>query len=121
MYKSVKKQKLLIKTNIVNILSYDAFRLIFDYLDYETVYTIIRKVCKRLKMYVDSYMQPNEIFLSSAGREIPNQIHYYLNCAAKQKILVRENLARPSVKQSSKAIKHMIGNSVSGFVYKEKI
>ena len=121
MYKNIKKQKLLIKRNIVNILSYDAFRLIFDYLDYETLYSIIRKVCKRLKMYVDSYMKPNEIYLSSAGREIPNQIYYYLDCAAKQKILVRENLARPLVNQPSKNIKHMIGNLVSGAVYKDKI
>ena len=121
MYKNIKKQKLLIKRNIVNILSYDAFRLIFDYLDYETVYSIIRKVCKRLKMYVDSYIQPSEIFLSSAGREIPNQIHYYFDCPAKQKILVRENLARPSVNQSSKPMKYMIGNTVSGAVYKDKI
>ena len=111
MYKNMKKQKLLIKRNIVNILSYDAFRLIFDYLDYETVYSIIRKVCKRLKMYVDSYIQPSEIFLSSAGREIPNQIHYYFDCPAKQKLLVRENLARPSVNQSSKPMKYMIENS----------
>jgi len=121
MYKNTKKQKLLIKRNIINILSYDAFRLIFDYLDYETVYTIIRKVCKRLKIYVDSYLQPNEIFLSSAGREIPNKIYLYLDCAAKQKILVLENLTRPPVNQLSKTIKHKIGNLVPGYVYKDKI
>ena len=114
----IKRKKLENQRNIVQVLTYDVFRLIFKYLDNETVYNIIRRVCHKLRRYVESYMKPIEIYLSSSGKELPNQIHYYFISGNGTKI-VCDNLVRHHVEVSSDIKTNVI--RPFGAVYSDKI
>jgi hypothetical protein len=67
MARANKREKLSLQTNILQ-LPEEVIRHIFEYLDPETVYLFVRQVCKILKYYVDGYMKPEEVFVSSAGK-----------------------------------------------------
>ena len=68
--------KLESQTNILD-LHEDIFREIFRHLDAGTVYFKIRRLCHKMKVYVDQYIQLAGIFmLVTARKRFPDEILY---------------------------------------------
>ena len=72
------KRKLPKVESNVNILELHEviFRELFRHLQCETVYFTMRRVCRKLKYYVDEYIQLRGMFMIAAGRGNPTQILY---------------------------------------------
>ena len=70
-----KLQKLDCSTNMLD-LPEQVFREIFRYLDFETVYFTLRKVCPKIKEYVDGFIQLGGMFMLAAGRDVLTEILY---------------------------------------------
>ena len=56
----------------------DIFREIFSYLKDEFVYFSLRVVNKKLKLFVDAYIQLDGIFLTNGGRDSVTEVMYVL-------------------------------------------
>ena len=55
-------------------LNEDVVREIFLYLDYDEVFYTLRKVCKQLKEYVDTYIQLGGVFLLCSVPGMPSKL-----------------------------------------------
>ena len=89
-----KKRKKLDKQSNILQLPEEIFRQIFDYLDPEIIFLIVRKVCQSMKYYVDGYMTPDKIYVPAAGRQMTGDIQYEF-IHKKKPIVVCSKLASP--------------------------
>lgn len=65
------------ETNILD-LHQAIFREIFGYLEYSVVYFTLRSVCRKLKEYVDAFVQLRGMFLLNNGTDMPTKILHIL-------------------------------------------
>ena len=119
MAKTKKRRKIENRTNLLEMPE-EIFRQIFEYLGPDIVYLIIRKVCKRLKYYVDGFMKPEEIFAPASGRQMPKEIHYDFK-RNNSIITVCSELANPELylKQKNRHWETDVGSF--GAIYNDKI
>ena len=57
-------------------LNEDIFRRIFNHLEDETVYFILRNVCRKIKQYADTYIQLGGTFMCATGPDNSSEIIY---------------------------------------------
>ena len=123
MAKPKKRKKLDKQTHILQ-LPEELFRQIFDHLDPETLFLVVRKVCQTTKYYVDGYMKPDKIYVPAAGRQMTGDIQYEF-IHKKKPIVVCSKLASPLMFLSSKERFHKMQKEKTagcfGAMYEDKI